>query len=102
LAITARWSPNCNQSERFRDLELRATVPEITVPFRPIIEEGEQPFAMLQDLWIKHREWVFEPIEYTSVDRLIQTLDCEIIEPAETRFNELVLKKAERMTTRRV
>jgi hypothetical protein len=39
---------------------------------------------------------------HTSVDRLIQTLDCEIIEPAETRFNELVLKKAERMTTRRV
>ena len=31
-------------------LELQATVPEIMVPFRPIIEEGEKPFAMLQDL----------------------------------------------------
>ena len=38
-------------------LELQATVPEIMVPFRPIIEEGEKPFAMLQDLWIKHRDW---------------------------------------------
>jgi hypothetical protein len=31
-------------------LELQAAVPEIMVPFRPIIEEGEKPFAMLQDL----------------------------------------------------
>lgn len=31
-------------------LELQATVPEIMVPFRPIIEEGQEPFAMLQDL----------------------------------------------------
>jgi hypothetical protein len=83
-------------------LELQATIPEIMVPFQPIIQEGEKPFAMLQDLWIKHREWVFEPIEYPSVDRLIETLDSEIIEPAEGRFNELVLRKAERMTTRRV
>jgi hypothetical protein len=57
---------------------------------------------MLQDLWVKHREWVFEPIEYSSVDRLIEAFDSEIIVPAETRFNELVLRKAERMTTRRV
>jgi hypothetical protein len=83
-------------------LELQATVPEMMVPFQPIIQEGEQPFAMLQGLWIRHREWVFEPIEYPSVDRLIETLDTEIIGPAETRFNELVLRKAERMTTRRV
>jgi hypothetical protein len=33
-------------------LELQATVPEIMVPFRPIIQDGEPPFAMLQDLWI--------------------------------------------------
>jgi uncharacterized protein YjbI with pentapeptide repeats len=29
-------------------LELQATVPEIMIPFLPIIEEGENPFAMLQ------------------------------------------------------
>ena len=39
-------------------LELQATVPEIMIPFLPIIEEGEKPFAMLQDLWIKYRDWV--------------------------------------------
>jgi hypothetical protein len=83
-------------------LELQATVPEMMVPFQPIIQEGEQPFAMLQDLWIKHRAWLFEPIEYSSVDRLIETFDSEIIAPAETRFDELVLRRAERMTSRRV
>jgi hypothetical protein len=56
-------------------------VPEIRVPFRPIIEEGEKPFAMLQDLWSKHRDWVFEPIYYSSVDTLIASLD-EKIHPA--------------------
>ena len=78
-------------------LELQATVPEIMVPFRPIIEEGEKPFAMLQDLWSKHRDWVFEPIYYSSVDALIASLDEKIIKPAEARFVELVKRKAETM-----
>ena len=78
-------------------LELQATVPEIMVPFRPIIEEGEKPFAMLQDLWIKHRDWVFEPIYYSSVDALIASLDEKIIQPAEARFVELLKRKAETM-----
>jgi hypothetical protein len=65
----------------------------IRVPFRPIIEEGEKPFAMLQDLWSKHRDWGFEPIYYSSVDKLIASLDEKIIRPAEARFVEL--QKAE-------
>ena len=78
-------------------LELQATVPEIMVPFRPIIEEGQEPFAMLQDLWSKHRDWVFEPIYYSSVDALIASLDEKIIKPAEARFAELLARKAETM-----
>ena len=34
------------------------------VPFVPILEKGEEPFAMLADLWIQHRDWVLEPIRY--------------------------------------
>ena len=78
-------------------LELQATIPEIMVPFRPIIEEGERPFSMLQDLWSKHRDWVFEPIYYSSVDALIASLDEKIIKPAEVRFAELLARKAETM-----
>jgi uncharacterized protein YjbI with pentapeptide repeats len=78
-------------------LELQATVPEIMVPFRPIIAEGEKPFAMLQDLWIKHRDWVFEPIYYSSVDALVGSLDEKIVQPAEARFAELLKRRAEKM-----
>jgi hypothetical protein len=56
-------------------LELQATVPEVMVPFKPIIKEGEDPFAMLKDLWIQHRDWVFEPLYYSSPDALIGALD---------------------------
>ena len=52
---------------------------------------------MLQDLWIKHREWVFQPIYYFSVDALIASLDEKIIRPAEARFAELLARKAETM-----
>jgi hypothetical protein len=83
-------------------LELQATVPEIMIPFLPIIEEGEKPFAMLQDLWIKHRDWVFEPLHYSSLDALVGALDNEIIGPAEARFDKLVVRKAETMKGRHV
>jgi hypothetical protein len=83
-------------------LELQATVPEIMIPFLPIIEEGEKPFAMLEDLWIKHRDWVFEPLHYSSLDALIGALDKEIIGPAEARFDELIVRKAEKMKGKHV
>jgi uncharacterized protein YjbI with pentapeptide repeats len=82
---------------RSAPLELQATVPECMIPFRPIIEEGEEPFAMLNDLWIKHREWVFEPIYYSSLEALVGALDEKIIKPAEVRFAELLARKAEKM-----
>ena len=83
-------------------LELQVTVPEIIVPFLPIIEEGEKPFAMLEDLWIKHRDWVFEPVHYSSLDALVGVLDKEIIGPAEVRFDQLVVRKAETMKGKHV
>jgi uncharacterized protein YjbI with pentapeptide repeats len=87
---------------RSAPLELQATVPEIMVPFQPIIEEGQEPFAMLTDLWIKHRDWVFEPIHYSSLDALVAALDEEIIGPAEVRCDELVIRKAEKMRGKHV
>lgn len=57
---------------------------------------------MLNDLWVRHRDWVFEPIEYSSVESLVETMDEEIIEPAEARFAKLAMRKAERLTVRRM
>jgi hypothetical protein len=75
-------------------LELQATVPEIMVPFQPIIEKGEKPFDMLKDLQRKH-DWVFKTLRYSSLDRLMKTMDEEIIKPAEAKF-----KPASRATGR--
>jgi hypothetical protein len=72
------------------------------VPFIPIIEVGQEPFAMFQDLWVKHRAWVLDPIAYGSVEELVRGLNEEIIKPALARFDELVLKKAEKLQIRRI
>lgn len=52
--------------------------------------------------WVKHRDWVFEPLHYSSLDALAAALDKEIIEPAEVRFAELLVRKAERMEGKHV
>jgi hypothetical protein len=82
---------------RSAPLELQATIPEYMIPFVPIIQKGEEPFAMFTDLWIKHREWVLDPIRYSSLDRLVEVLDSEVIKPAEARFNALLARKAEEL-----
>jgi hypothetical protein len=56
----------------------------------------------ITDLWTKHRDWVFEPIHYSSLDALVAALDEEIIKPAEVRFDELVTRKAEKIRGRHV
>ena len=75
--------------------ELGAIVSQTMIPFQPIIEAGETPFSMLQDLLTSYPDRVFQPIQYPSVDRLVETMDAEIIEPAETRSDELVMRRAE-------
>jgi uncharacterized protein YjbI with pentapeptide repeats len=82
--------------------ELGAIVSQTMIPFQPIITAGETPFAMLRDLLTSYPDRVFQPIEYPSVDRLIETMDAEIIGPAERRFDELVMRRAETLKVRRV
>jgi Pentapeptide repeats (8 copies) len=83
-------------------LELQAVIPECMIPFATIIEEGEKPFAMFKDLWIKHKQWVFPPIAYASVEELLRGLDKGIIDPAQERFKELVIERAKEMPVRRM
>jgi hypothetical protein len=83
-------------------LEAQVVVPDYMVPFVPIIEQDEQPFAMFKDLWVKYDKWVFAPISYSSVEELVQGLDKGIIEPALVRFDDLVKKKAEDLPVRRM
>jgi hypothetical protein len=83
-------------------LELQAVVPEYMVPLVPIIEDGQEPFAMFKDLWVKHHEWLFELITYTSVEELVQGLDAGIVGPALMRSDQLEKQKLEEMPVRRM
>ena len=74
-------------------LELQATVPDYQIPFVPIIQEGEQPFAMMVDLQKKYN-WVLDTLSYNSMETLIKALKPAIIDPAIQKHNELRLIKA--------
>jgi hypothetical protein len=87
---------------RSTPLELQATVPDYMIPFAPILQEGEQPFAMFVDLQNKY-DWVLQPvIVYSSVDRLIEVFEEEIVRPAEAKFDELVRRRSEKLLTKTV
>ena len=75
-------------------LELQATVPDYQIPFVPIIQEGEHPFAMMVDLQNKYN-WVLDTLSYSSIDTLIEALKPAIIDPAIAKHNELRLVKAQ-------
>ena len=87
---------------RSAPLELQATVPDYMVPFVPILEEGQDPFAMFVDLQNKY-DWVLKPvIGYSSVDRLIEVLEDKIVGPAEAKFNELLARRTEQLRVENV
>jgi uncharacterized protein YjbI with pentapeptide repeats len=82
---------------RSTPLELASTVPDYMVPFVPILQEGQEPFAMFVDLQNKY-DWVLEPvIGYSSVDRLIEVLEDKIVRPAEAKFNQLLARRTKQL-----
>lgn len=82
---------------RSAPLELQATVPDYMIPFIPILQEGEEPFGMFVDLQNKY-DWMLEPVlGYSSVDRLIEAVEDRIVKPAETKFNELLVRRTKQL-----
>ncbi len=75
-------------------LELQATVPDYQIPFVPIIQEGENPFAMMVDLQKKYN-WVLNTVSYDSEETLMKVLKPLIIDPAMKKRNELRIIKAQ-------
>ncbi len=78
-------------------LELQATVPDYQIPFVPIIQEGEFPFAMMANLQTKYN-WVLDTISYDSIDTLIEILKPHIIDPAIKMRDKLRIIKAKEPT----
>jgi hypothetical protein len=82
---------------RSAPLELQAVVPNYMVPFVPILEEGQAPFAMFVDLQNKY-DWVLQPvIVYPSAHRLVEALENKIVEPAKAKFNELLARRTQQL-----
>ena len=83
-------------------LELQATMPDYMIPFVPIIQEEEEPFAMFQDLQQKYDDWVLDVLRYDSADNLLKVLDKAIVKPALKKAAELLMKKAQGIRDRHV
>ena len=83
-------------------LELQALMPDYSIPFVPIIQEGEEPFSMFRDRKQKYGDLVFDVLEYDPVDGPLKVLNKAIVEPALDKADPLLLKKAETLRKRRV
>jgi hypothetical protein len=72
------------------------------VPFVPILQHEEEPFATFVDLQNKY-DWVHKPvISYPTVDRLIEVLEDEIVRPAEAKFDGLLLRRTDKLRVKKV
>jgi hypothetical protein len=85
---------------RSTPLELQATVPDLMVPFVPILENGQDAFAMFIDLQIRLGAQTCDV--YPSVDRLIEKLEDEIVRPAEAKFNQLLARRGEQLSVKNI
>lgn len=84
-------------SPKSAPLELQATVPDYMIPFVPIIQKDEQPFAMFQNL--QKFKWVLPLLKYSSIDSLMDVFNIGIIGPALKKRDELVVEKAQQVIT---
>lgn len=68
-------------------LELQATIPDYKIPFLPIIQKGEQPFAMFKNL--QKFPWVLELLKYPDLNTLMSKFKPAIIDRAEKHLKEI-------------
>ena len=83
-------------------LELQALMPDYMIPFVPILQEKEEPFAMFQDLTQKYGDWVLDVLKYDTADNLLSVLDRAVVRPALEKGQHLLLKKAQTIQARHV
>lgn len=75
-------------SPRSTPLETHLIIPNMAIPFVPILRAKEQPFSMFSALERKYH-WVLPPVSYTSVANLRLKLKTKIVDPAEARARTL-------------
>jgi hypothetical protein len=77
-------------------LELQAIVPDYQIPFIPIIQEGEEPFSMFNDLWTKYN-WMLKPVNYPSHHILRQIFQRAVLDRVWEKHQELQNAKANKV-----
>ncbi len=71
--------------------ELNATVPDLEIPFLPIIRQGEKPYSMFND--IQRKDWVLKLVSYKSSENLLKNFHKLIIK-AERLHKVLLTEKS--------
>ncbi len=94
LAGMARFVIADISNPKSSPLELQATVPNYMIPFVPILQSGEKPFAMFEDLKQKYGDWVLDLLEYDTLENLRLAFEPAIIVPALEKHAELTARKA--------
>jgi len=87
---------------RSSPLELQATMPDYMIPFVPIIQEKEQPFAMFRDLKQKYGDWVLDVLKYDTAENLLNGFENAVVRPALEKGQQLLLKKAKAIQARHI
>jgi uncharacterized protein YjbI with pentapeptide repeats len=86
---------------RSSPMELQATIPDYRVPFVPIIQEGEEPFAMFGDL--NKYDWLLSPVlTYTSPQSLCRAFKKAILDRAWKKRKDIQIKNARRVKLRSI
>jgi uncharacterized protein YjbI with pentapeptide repeats len=81
---------------RSSPLEVQATIPEFMIPFVPIIQKGEKPFAMFNDL-INSAKGVLTPLKYKNENDLMKVFTKAIVERAVNKANQLSKEKVKKI-----
>lgn len=88
LAGLARFIIADLTNPRSTPLESQLTIPQIAIPWVPIIRAPDKPFSMFDALQRKY-EWVLPTVSYRSVRGLLRLLERKIIRPAEKLSEKL-------------
>lgn len=87
LATLSRFVIADLTAPRSVPLESHAIVPDVAVPFVPIVR-GERPFSMFSSLQRKYF-WVLPTVVYRSEKQLVRSIKKAIIDPAEMMVRKL-------------
>ena len=74
--------------------ELAVVLPNYMIPFKPILQKGEKPYAMFADYRKRFEKWVLPRLEYRDEAQLVAVLEDAIIHQVEEKHKQLLIDKA--------